>query len=95
MEEQFLGVPFVIWGALCLALAAVFVFIWPSIQASGQLSTLRYLLLRWGHAAVWGLLGLAAFARGLAGSAGATFGQVAAVGALLVYFAFLAVLLRK
>ena len=68
MEERFLGIPFVIWGAICLALAAVFVVIWPSAKASGQITTLRYLLLRWGHAAVWGLLGLAAFGRGLAGS---------------------------
>jgi hypothetical protein len=95
MDAHFLGVPFVFWGALCLAVAAAFAIFWPSAKAVGNISTVRYLLLRWGHAAVWGLLALASFSRGLAGPPGALVAQIAALLALVIYFAFLGALLRN
>lgn len=93
MNATLFGVPLLIWGALCLAAAAAFALFWPSAKATGDISTLRYLLLRWGHAAVWALLGLALVLRAL--SAPGVTVTVAAVGALVLYVAFMGVLLRN
>lgn len=83
------------WGVLCLGVAAVFLVFWPSAKAVAKISPLRYALLRWGHAGVWLLLALAAFVRGLAGDQVAPLAQIAALLALVVYFAFLGALLRN
>jgi hypothetical protein len=95
MEKGFLGIPFVIWGILCLGVGAVFLIFWPSAKVVANVSPVRYALLRWGHAGVWFLLALASFVRGLAGDQGALVAQVAALLALVVYFAFLGALLRN
>jgi hypothetical protein len=95
MAEKFLGIPFTGWGALCLALAAAFLLFWPSAKVTGNTPTVRYLLLRWGHAAVWALLALAAFLRGLGGPTGANLAQLAALLALVTYLAFFITLLRS
>ncbi|RIK42063.1 MAG: hypothetical protein DCC55_10000 [Chloroflexi bacterium] len=95
MDARFLGIPFVAWGGLCLAVAAAFTIFWPSAKATSGISTVRYLLLRWGHAAVWGLLALALFLRGLGGAPGAVIAQITALLALVIYFAFLGALLRN
>ena len=91
MSVTLFGLPLWVWSAICLALAATFAVFWPSAKAIGNLSNVRYLLLRWGHAAVWGLLGLALLLRAfdLPGVA------IAAIGALVVYVAFLVALLRN
>lgn len=91
MSVTLFGLPLWVWSAICLALAATFAVFWPSAKATGDLSTVRYLLLRWGHAAVWALLGLALILRALNASGVA----VAAMGALVVYIAFLVALLRN
>jgi hypothetical protein len=54
MDVRFLGIPYIVWGALCLAVAAAFAFFWPSAKTTGEISTLRFLLLRWGHPALFG-----------------------------------------
>lgn len=95
MSEQFLGIPFTVWGVLCLAIAAAFASFWPQAKVTGDTSTFRYLLLRWGHAAVWGLLAVAALLRGLGGSGVTVVSQVSALLALVVYFAFVAALVRN
>jgi hypothetical protein len=95
MDARFLGVPLTVWGGLCLAVAAIFMVFWPSAKVHANISPLRYMLLRWGHAGVWLLLALALFVRGLVGPAGAPVAQIAALLALVVYFAFLGALLRN
>lgn len=85
MERGFLGLPWAVWGVAALALALVWVIVWPADRAAGT-SGLRLLLLRWGHAAVWLLLAVSFFVRGM-GQEGAA--NVIALAALAVYLAFL------
>jgi hypothetical protein len=95
MTAKFLGIPFTVWGLLSLASAAAFIVFWPQAKVTGDTSAIRYLLLRWGHAAVWALLALAAFWRGLAGTSGANLAQVWALLALVIYLAFLTAFIRN
>ena len=85
MERGFFGVPWALWGLAALALAAVWTVVWPADRAVGAVG-LRFLLLRWGHAAVWLLLALSFFVRGM-GAAGPA--NLLALAALAVYLAFL------
>lgn len=85
MERGFLGLPWAVWGVAALALALVWVVVWPTDRAAGA-SGLRLWLLRWGHALVWVLLGISFFVRGV-GQEGAA--NVIALAALAVYLAFL------
>ncbi|MDA0631848.1 hypothetical protein OUY22_00325 [Nonomuraea sp. MCN248] len=77
-----IGVPVQVWGAIALVLAVVWVVVWPQRQVDG----LAYLILRWGHALAWLLLGLAAFLAPFT----ATAAKVAGMGAGVVYLAFMA-----
>lgn len=94
MDAKLFGIPLLFWGAICLGLGAVFVVFWPYAKATAKVSSLRYFLLRWGHAAVWGLLALACFVRVWLGPAGGFPAQIAALLALLMYFGFMGALIR-
>ena len=84
-----LGVPLAIWGGVCLAVAAVWLFVWPSkTTATGP----RRFILRWFHTLVWLLLAAAAFLAGLNLLGGVQSAQLAAWLALLTYFVFMAAL---
>lgn len=85
MPDRVLGANPMVWALVAFAICAVWIFVWPSDRAVG-LHGIAYLLLRWGHALVWLLLGLAA----LAASSPPTsqFSQPLALGALGVYMAF-------
>lgn len=74
------------WGVLSLALAAVWVVVWPADKAEG-VTGLHFVALRWSHAAVWVLLAAAAFSAATA--RGARAAQVFGVLALACYGAFL------
>ncbi|NJM06762.1 hypothetical protein HC891_12135 [Candidatus Gracilibacteria bacterium] len=52
MNERFLGVPLIFWGIGCLAVALVWVFVWPAERAVG-VGGLRWFLIRWGHTLTW------------------------------------------
>ncbi len=88
-----------VWGAICLGMAAVFFFFWPSARVGPNTGALQFLLLRWGHSAVWLLLALAIFLRTSVGAPGEfvhdTLPSIAGVLAVVVYIAFLAALLRR
>lgn len=94
MDDKLFGVPLLFWGVICLSLGAVFAAFWPYAKATANVSPLRYFLLRWGHAAVWGLLALACFVRVLAGPSGGLPAQIAALLALLMYFGFIGALIK-
>ncbi len=89
MERGWLNLPYVVWAAICRALALVWVFVWPHDRVAGA-APVRLFLVRWGHALTWALLAAMCLLRAP--------GQPAAVGAanlsgllsLLVYLAFLA-----
>ncbi len=86
---KMLGIPLVIWGLLALALAAVWVFVWPAEQAVGA-GAAQYFVLRWFHAIVWLLLAAAAFAAAV--PRGARMAQLFGWMALAVYVSFLVVM---
>jgi len=86
LSAKFLGVPVVVWGVAALVLAVVWVIVWPADKAV-TLTGFRFMVLRWGHALVWLLLGLAAFAAASASTA--RFTQPLALVALGVYAAFM------
>jgi hypothetical protein len=92
MEAKFFGVSYIWWGALCLGISAVFVQLWPSAKITKATPFLQAMILRWGHAAVWGLLALACFLRALLNNSGP--GQIAALLALIIYLTFMFTLLR-
>lgn len=50
-------------GVACLVVAAVYAFIWPRPTPGVTRPVWRALILRWGHSAVWLLLGLSFFMR--------------------------------
>jgi hypothetical protein len=93
MNATFFGVSYLWWGVICLGMAAPFVMLWPSARVNSTTPALTYFLLRWGHAAVWGLLALACFVRVLGAGSGVS--QVTALLALVMYLAFMVTLLRK
>ncbi len=89
MEARLLGVPWVVWACVCLALALLFAFLWPAEQGRA-VGGAAYLVLRWGHALVWLLLSAAALLR----ATGRSLPQLAVLAGLL-YAAFLLVLLTS
>jgi hypothetical protein len=89
------GVPWVAWGGLCLAVAAVYTVVWPRPRGTGAgpaRPEWRRLVLRWGHALVWLLLALSCFVRPSARLGGPAAG-ILAILALVAYAIFLGTLL--
>jgi hypothetical protein len=90
MSKKFLGLPLPVWGVLCLALSIVWILVWPSDRAVVP-GTLAYFILRWFHALVWVLLGLAAFIAAFKEPGGARLAKLVALASLVVYLVFMAV----
>lgn len=85
MEPTLLGVPVGLYGIPCFILAFLFIIVWPRqiAPAAGP----RRLILRWAHAVVWLLLGLAAFAAASPGL-GLAAAQWLALASVAVYVVF-------
>jgi hypothetical protein len=94
MQERVLGVPFYVWGGLCLVVALVFTVVWPGDRVLPGETGLRYLILRWSHVLVWLLLGVSCFVRGLGGEGGAGMANLIALAAGLTYLVFMVTLIR-
>jgi len=88
METKFLGIPLALWGLVCLGLAVVWIFVWPSDKAVAP-DTLHYFILRWFHALTWLLLALAAFVAGFNILGGETTARGVALLSLLTYLTFM------
>jgi hypothetical protein len=76
------GLPWYVWGLACLAVAAVYLVVWPrSSRKSGAVARppWRQFVLRWFHSLVWALLASACFVQ-----AGQIAGAEAVGGALAV-----------
>lgn len=82
-----IGVPLPIWGLICLAVAAVWVFVWPS--KTTVTAGLRFFILRWFHAIVWLLLAAAAFIVGFDILGGVATARLVALLSLFTYLAFM------
>ena len=87
MAQTFLGVPLVIWGVVCLGVAALYYFVWPEPEAdSAPRPAWMRLVLRWFHSLVWLLLAAACFLQ----SAGVSeIGRTVGGIGLLVYVVFM------
>jgi Ca2+/Na+ antiporter len=76
-----------IWGVVCLAVAVVWIYVWPEEQAA-RATGLRLWLIQWGHALVWLLLAIICFMQ--AGSRQLSrWSGLVGLFALAVYIAFL------
>ena len=95
MNTPFLGVPWFVWGLLCLAVAVIFTVIWPRGKRPGKASALQSLILRWFHALVWVLLAVSFFLRSGKVLGGSATANVLALLALGVYLIFMGTLLRS
>ena len=96
MSSRFLAVPLGMWGLVCLGLALIYTVLWPRPgRSSPPRPAWRAMILRWGHALVWVLLGVACFlwTAVLPGGAGLARG-VAGVG-LIVFFLFVIALWKE
>jgi hypothetical protein len=89
MEARgWLGLPFLAWGAICLALALVWAFVYPAAPAANA-AGLRLFLIRWGHALVWALLAAMCLLRATGQPALVRAAGPVGLAALLVYLSFL------
>lgn len=84
MNNQLLGVPYTVWGVLCLILAAVWAFAYPRNRVTPEYG-LRFIILRWFHALAWLLLALGAFLASIGSDAGSSIAFLA----LPVYLLFM------
>lgn len=89
MKTKLWGVPLVVWGVICLALAILWIVVWPSDKAVPE-DGLRYFILRWFHALTWLLLALSAWVAAFNLPGGARTAKVMAYLSLPVYLIFLA-----
>jgi hypothetical protein len=80
-----LGVPWLIWGGVCLVLAAVYAVVWPRPRRAAP--GWRRLVLRWAHALVWLALAGSCLLRAASGPTVAA--DALAQAAALLYAAFL------
>jgi hypothetical protein len=87
MEARFLGVPLLVWGGLCLLVAAIFVVVWPKDRLADA-SALRLFVVRWFHALVWVFLAASCFLR-IQPALNGLANQVA-LAALITYLIFMA-----
>jgi hypothetical protein len=88
MSPRFLGLPMFIWGFICLAIAIVWVVIWPQ-ERTTSIGDWRYLVLRWFHALTWLLLATASFVVSLQPTTGQGIARLVALLGLLVYVIFM------
>jgi hypothetical protein len=95
MNTPFLGVPWFVWGLLCLAVAVIFTVIWPGGRSPSSLPGLQYIILRWFHALVWILLAVSFFLRGGMILGGPSTANVLALLALVVYLIFMGTVLTS
>jgi len=91
MDAKLIGIPLVVWGALCLLLAAIWMIVWPHGKANAD-DGLRFVILRWFHALVWLLLALAAFLAAFNLLGGAATARIVAFLALITYLVFMVTL---
>jgi hypothetical protein len=89
MNSPFLGVPWFVWGMLCLVVALIFTLVWPRGKRPGKARALQSLILRWFHALVWVLLAVSFSLRGGMILDGSGTANVLALLALVVYLIFI------
>jgi hypothetical protein len=87
----FLGISFMVWGFICLLIAAIYVIFYPRSKNEthpGSDRKCRHLILRWFHSTVWLLLGLSCFMWGEYIPGGTRLANILALLSLLIYVTF-------
>lgn len=63
-DAGLLGIPWPIWGILCLGVSLAYFWFWPKPQPDVPRSPLSAIVLRWFHGLVWLVLAFSAFMNG-------------------------------
>ena len=84
-----LGISYTIWGFAALAMAVLWMFIWPRKQ-NVKPGSLTFVILRWFHALVWLFLAAAAWITGFDILGGQATAQLVAFLGLITYLVFMA-----
>ncbi|KPL91441.1 hypothetical protein [Herpetosiphon geysericola] len=92
MSTRFLGIPAIVWSMLALIIAAIFVYVWPSDKVPGDTTSIRYLILRWGHTLVWVLIAGFILLRSVGAS---TIANLLGALAGITYLAFVAMIVMN
>jgi hypothetical protein len=89
--ETFLGLSYLVWLPICLAVAVLYLFIIPKKANSSSITSTEKVILRFGHSAVWILLALACLLAyfKLNGVA-----KIISISSLLVYLTFMFTVLK-
>ena len=91
MNSTFLGLPWSLWGVVCLLVAGMYLIVWPGRKPrpiAPPRPLWRHVILRWFHALVWVLLALSCFVRANQLPGGPATADVMALVALVLYVAF-------
>lgn len=64
MIKGFLNLPWFAWAVPAFVIAVIYSFVWPKDRIA-DLTGLRFLVLRWGHALTWLLISMNFILRGL------------------------------
>jgi hypothetical protein len=84
-----LGIPYLAWGVVGLALAVLWIFVWP--QKNDVLkNSPQYFILRWFHTLVWLFLSAAGFLSYFNVLGGRYTAQLMSLLALITYLIFMA-----
>lgn len=93
MHNQFLDIPWTIWGTLCIVIGIIYTILWPRAGKKVKRTSLQYFVIRWFHGIVWFLLGISCFLRTDKNDIGISNGL--ALLALLMYLFFIGTLIRE
>ena len=88
MISGFFNIPWFFWAGLALAVGILYSFVWPRKKVTGTTTDIRYLFVRWGHAAAWILLAVNFLLRGIDVSLNGS-ADLAAVAGGLMYALFM------
>lgn len=79
MINGWLNLPWFLWAAIALTVAAIYYYIWPRKAVTSN-TGLRYLIIRWGHTLTWILLAINFVLRGIDPSLNSAANLVALAG---------------
>lgn len=95
-QQQFMGLDYLYWTFICLAVAVFYFFLWPKPAAQVQRNAWQQVVLRYFHALVWIFLAVASLLRALYSARFAfLFSNLLLLMALLTYLVFLFTFLRE
>ena len=90
MTPTLFGIPFYLWGVVCLGVAAIYTATWPKPKPDAPARPAwRQFILRWFHALVWVLLAGACFAKAIGLTPAPFWSNMLGLAGLAAYLIFL------